>query len=220
MFKSNYIIKMDKKLKIIIGVVVLVLAVAAAFFVFQKWQNAQKSKLGYLQFEDFTKQEDNGEIYYGNQESALYFKVPNSWTAIPSQLASVALNSSDFVDFKETDPARAFIPKTGCWIGLSVKNTLSDDADYAITKDRLEHQDIISTLNTSQDTYKIIFLGNRSALFMNHLSNSNKDNVGNFLSVEFIENNKYYRIDTSLFGKDQEKCSQAFDDFLKTVSLK
>lgn len=210
---------MDKKLKIIIGVVLLIVAIGAIFFIYKKWQNAQEEKLGYLQFSDFIKQENNGDIYYQNQESALYFKVPNGWTAYPSQIASMALSSPDFVDFKETDPARAFIPKTGCWIGVSVKNTLSDDADYAITKDRLEHQDILSTLNIKNETYSVFNVGGTAMLKTEFIIDSNKDNMGKNISIEFSEKNKFYLFDTYLFGEDQEKCSQIFDDFLKTVSL-
>lgn len=211
---------MEKKHKIIIAVAVaVILLIGLGVWGYGYWQKSQEAQLGYLQFNDFIKQSNNSEVYYTNQKLGLQFKIPEGWTAGPSVMDSLALFSPDYTDFKETDPTRMFLPKTGCWIGVSAKKTVNDDADYAITKDRLDHQDILSTLNMKNETYDVVSVSGKTMLRRDLIIDSNKNNTGKFLTIEFAENNKYYRFETYLFGQDQEKCSQIFDDFLKTVSL-
>jgi hypothetical protein len=209
---------MNKKLKIIIGAAVLVIIIVLAFFFWQNWPQKQEGKLGYVQFDSFVKQETNGQVWYENKDAGIKFMVPDGWNINASQLASIALTSPDFKPFNDK-PSAASIPSTGCWIGVSVKNTVSDDADYAITRDRLSHQDILSSINTSKKTYTVIDVGRVNMLKTSLTIDSNKDNVGSAISLELAQDNKFYSIETNLFGKDQEKCSQLFDEFLATVLI-
>jgi hypothetical protein len=211
---------MNKIVKIISGVVLLLAIVGLGFFCWQKWQQKQEESLGYIQFEEFTKQEAGGEVYFENAESGLKFKVPSGWNTNPSQMASVALKSPDFVDFKEVDSIKSFIPKTGCWIGVIVKKTLSDAADYAIIQDRLSHQDLLSTINRNDLTYFIVNINGKDLLKTDYLVDSDEENIINFLSVEFPQKNKLYSFKTTLSGKDKEKCSQLFNEFLTTIFIK
>jgi len=210
---------MNKKIKIISSLIFLLLIGLLFGIVWQKNQNSKTIQPEYAFFEDFIKQEIDGQIFYKNSKAEIKFKIPFEWTAIKSQIASIALISSDFVDFKETDQIKAFIPKTGCWIGISVKNCQSDDSDYAITKDRLDHQDLISELNRSGDFYEIFNLNGKAMIRREFLIN-NIDNIGKNISLKLAEKNKVYLIETYLFGEKKEECQQFFDEFLNTVEIK
>jgi len=211
---------MKKVVKIIIGIIGFLVVAGLVFYFWQYYKQKQEENLGYIQFNGFAKQEVNGEVYFENKEAGLKFKVPQGWNYYESHIASMALSSPDFVDFKETDSTKSFIPKTGCWIGVSVKNSLSDDADYAITKDRLSHSDLLETINTEKDNYSVVIISGEKMLKTNHLSDTNKDNVGNFIYIDMAKKNKFYSIETSIFGDDKEKCSQIFDEFLTSISIK
>ena len=209
---------MNKKLKIIIGALALIVITVLTFFFWQNWPQKQEEKLGYVQFDSFVKQDANGQVWYENKDAGIKFMVPAGWSVGASQLASIALTSSDFKPFNDK-PSAASIPANGCWIGVSVKNTVSDDADYATTKDRLSHQDILSSINTSKKTYTAIDVGKTKMLKTVLIIDSNKDNIGSAISLDLAKDNKFYSVETDLFGEDQEKCSQLFDEFLSTVLI-
>jgi hypothetical protein len=211
---------MNKIVKIIVGIVLLLVIVGLGFFCWQKWQQKQEESLGYIQFEEFNKQESNDEVYFENIESGLKFKVPVGWTASASQLASIALSSPDFVDFKEVDLTRAFTPQSGCWIGVSVKNTLSDAVDYALVKDRLSKQDLLNTINRKDLNYSVVNINGKFLLKSDYSVGNNEGDIINFLSIELPQQNKLYSFKTTLSGKDKEKCSQIFNDFLTTIFIK
>lgn len=211
---------MKKGLKIIIGVVGFLVIAGLAFYFWQYLQQKQEENLGYVQFNSFAKQEANGEIYFENKEAGLKFKIPQGWNYYESHIASIALSSPDFIDFKETDSTKSFIPKTGCWIGVSVKNSLSDDADYAITKDRLSHSDLLETINRRDLIYSTVLVDGKNLLKKDYLVDNNKDNIMNFLSVELAQKNKLYSFNTTISGDNKEKCSQIFDEFLTSISIK
>ncbi len=210
---------MNKIVKIIAGVVLLLVIVGLGFFCWQKWQQKQEESLGYIQFEEFNKQESNEEVYFENIESGLKFKVPVGWTASASQLASIALSSPDFKPFKD-NPSAASVPATGCWIGVSAKKTLIDDFDYAEVKKYLDHPDLLTGMSSEESKYAIVDIGGKKMLQKNLTVNDNKENNGNIIDVEFVQSNKLYFIEADLFGKDKEKCLQIFNDFLTTIFIK
>jgi hypothetical protein len=189
------------------------------FFCWQKWQQKQEENLGYVQFNEFTKQEAGSDVYFENKESGLKFKVPAGWMASASQLASVALTTVDFKPFKD-NPSAASVPATGCWIGISVKNSLSDDFDYAEVKKYLDYPELLIDMNAARDQYTIVNVGGKRMLQKNLLVDDNKGNVGNILDLELSQNNKLYFVETDLFGSDKERCTQFFNDFLNTISIK
>jgi hypothetical protein len=204
---------MNKIVKIIVGLVVILGIIGAVYFVFQKREEA---KMGYVQFDDFVKQESNGEVYFENKESGLRFKVPQGWNYGPSQLVSVSLTTQDFKDFKETDTSRAFIPQTGCWIGASVVYEGDDSINYNRIKNDIERQNFV---NTEKNNYAIVDINGTKFLKTDHLANDNKDNIGNRVSIELAQKNRVYSFESYLFGRDKEKCLQSFNDFLTTVSI-
>lgn len=210
---------MNKKIKIIIGLALLLIVGLVFGIVWKNNQELSEAQPEYACFEDFIKQEIDGQIFYENSKAKIKFMVPFQWTAIKSQMASIALVSPDFADFKETNQEKAFIPKAGCWIGISVKNCQIDDSDYAIIKDRLDHQNLISELNRTDDFYAIFNLNGKSMIQREFLI-KNSDNAGKNISLKLAEQNKVYLIETYLFGQNKEECQQAFDEFLNTVETK
>ncbi|MDD4414496.1 MAG: hypothetical protein PHR14_08135 [Oscillospiraceae bacterium] len=206
---------MNKIGKIIIGIVLLLVVVGLGLFCWQKWQQKQEESLGYVQFNEFAKQELNNEVYFENKESGLRFKVPAGWTPTVSQLASVALISPDFKPFKD-NPSAASVPATGCWIGVSTKKTLQDDSDYSMVRNYLTYQNFI---NREDKKYKIIDLSGKKLLETDYSIN-NEDNIGSVTTIEYVGKNELYSFTSYFFGKDHESCSQSFDDFLKTISIK
>lgn len=210
---------MNKKIKIIIGLALLLIVGLVFGIVWKNNQELSEAQPEYACFEDFIKQEIDGRIFYENSKAKIKFMVPFQWTAIKSQMASIALVSPDFADFKETTQEKAFIPKAGCWIGISVKNCQIDDSDYAIIKDRLDHQNLISELNRADDSYAIFNLNGKSMIRREFLI-KNSDNAGKNISLKLAEQNKVYLIETYLFGQNKKECQQSFDEFLNTVEIK
>jgi hypothetical protein len=175
---------MNKKLKIIIGALALVVIIVLTFFFWRNWQQKQEEKLGYAQFDSFVKQETNGQVWYENKEAGIKFMLPAGWNINPSQLASVALTSSDFQPFSDK-PSAASIPSTGCWIGVSVKKEIANtpyDILYTSTKKDIDGNYLV---NTETDKYK-------------------KFTIDNTLSEAIIKRNPGDRISLKVLrGKDE-----------------
>lgn len=207
---------MNKKLKIIIGALALVVITVLTFFFWQNWPQKQEEKLGYVQFDSFVKQDANGQVWYENKDAGIKFMVPAGWSAGASQLASIALTSPDFKPFSDK-PSAASIPTTGCWIGVSVKNSLSSDFDYSQVQKYINNPELLASVNSGEDNYSIVNIGNKKSLKKTLVVNSN--NIGSIVNLELAQQNKLYSVETDLFGKDQEKCSQLFDEFLSTVLI-
>ena len=209
---------MEKKIKIIIALVAAIAVLGLAFCFSQYWLQKQKENLGYVQFESFIKQETGGEVYFENKESGLKFKVPTGWNYSPSQMASMAMSSPDFKAFNDR-PSSASVPAIGCWIGVSVKNSLSDDFDYMEIKKYFDNPELLTQISRDGDNYSIITVGGKNMLQKKLVIDNENGNGGNIVNVEFLKNNKIYLLETDIFGKDQDKCSQIFNDFLNSILI-
>lgn len=206
---------MNKIVKIIIGLIVILAIIGTIYFVLQKREEA---KMGYVQFEDFIKQESNGEIYFENKESGLKFKVPTGWNYLATSWSTVSLKSSDFQPYLN-DQARAPIESVGCWIDVIIKNekeNSSYDINYSRIKNDIERQNFV---NTEKKTYAVIDVNGTKFLRTDILIDENKDNIGDNILVEFVQKNVVYSFAGYFFGRDKENCSQSFNDFLTTVSI-
>ena len=82
-----------------------------------------------------------------------------------------------------------------------------------------DSQDLINELNRSGDLYAIYNVSGKSMLQRELLVNS-RETINKNISLKLAENNKFYLLETYLFGQDQEKCQSLFNEFLNTVEIK
>ncbi|MFA5013412.1 MAG: hypothetical protein WC520_02490 [Candidatus Paceibacterota bacterium] len=208
---------MNKIVKIIIGLIVILAIIGVIYFVFQK---REEGKMGYVQFEDFVKQESNGEIYFENKEAGLRFKVPQGWNYRPSQLASVSLATQDFKPFRDNSSA-ASIPQVGCWIGVNLKREKENspyDLQYTVLKRMISDGEYLNMSNKDGNIYEVIDFNNYRAI-KETMAINDLENPGNYIFVKIPIKNIIYSFEADLFGRDKEKCLQSFNDFLTTVSI-
>ncbi len=84
---------MNKKYKIIIGAIVILVLIAVGYFYYVKKEEA---KMGPVSFDSFKKQEVNGRTFYENKDVGLTFEVPEGWEVKSDGIASISIVSADF----------------------------------------------------------------------------------------------------------------------------
>ncbi|MFZ3055024.1 MAG: hypothetical protein WA091_03550 [Minisyncoccales bacterium] len=206
---------MNKKRKIIIAVVlILVLAIAGYLW----YKKVQEDRMGPVSFDSFEKIEIDGKVFMENKDIGLKFMVPDGWEVVSTDIASLSMYSSDFVPFQ--DPS--FIPKKGCWIDVAPKVQIEGskyDLQYTYYRQVIDDEEVLNTLNQGNDKCEIVDLDGLK--FAKEIySNNNSDNQGEYIGLTTPYNNVVYRFNTYIFGQDKEKCVQEFNNFLSTISIK
>jgi hypothetical protein len=195
-----------------------ILAVISAGYLF--YIKYQESKLGPVSYESFKKIEENGKTFLENKEVGLKFQIPDKWkTNYVFGWTSLSMQSDDFKVFNEKNYP---IPEKGCWINvIAQKQYLNkEDSEYLDAIELIGDGEYLNSQNTDSSKYEVYSLDSIQSIKSNILINQNKDNQGNYVSIEVPYNNTYYSFETHLFGQDKEKCQEEFNNFLKTISIK
>lgn len=208
---------MNKKYKLIIAIAsVLILIIAGCIY----YIKTEESKMGFVSFDSFKRQEIDGKIVMENKEVGLSFEVPNGWEIRNDALASVSMASVDFEPLKSNTSTS--IPEKGCWIGVTArieKEGTEYDLYYSDIKNLISDKEHLAEMNTEDHKYEIInILGYDAVKESMIVTNTNS---GAFILIQIPVNNKIYFFETDLFGQDKDnKCPEEFDNFLKTLSIK
>jgi len=205
---------MNKKHKITIAVVlILVLAITAYLW----YEKVQENRMGPVSFESFQRIEADGNVFMENKDIGLKFMVPSGWEVLSTDIASISMHSSDFIPFQ--DPS--FIPKTGCWIDVTPKIQIEGseyDLQYTYYRQLIDDKESLDFINQKDGNYEIIDLNGFK--FVKETDVNNGNNQGKLIVLTTPYNNVVYRFNTYIFGQDQEKCTLAFNNFLSTISIK
>jgi hypothetical protein len=208
---------MNKKYIIIMGsILVLALLAVGWIFIIKK----QEAGMGPVSFDSFKKTDLDGKTIMENKKIGLSFEVPEGWIIRNDGVASVSIISPDFTA-SDNKQLSASIPQKGCWIGVTARierENSSYDVYYSSIKSLIDNADTRNSLTNDIRQYDIADISGAKAL--KSIIKNNIDNLGSVVSIQLPLNNKVYFFETDLFGQDQEKCSQEFDNFLKRVSAK
>lgn len=201
---------------IILSVLILILAVAG-YLLYNKWQ---ESKMGLVSFEKVQEQTIDGKTYIENKEVGLKFAVPDGWEVTKDRVG-LSMHSPDFVPF--TDDS-FFIPKNGCWIETTseiLKNDQDFDWEYGDLKLMISNQNyLLQKNNDDKNKLEVVEVAGLKGIKSSYLSDTNPNNVGNFLYVAIPQKNLLYVFTTYIFGEKKELCLQEFDTFLTTINIK
>ena len=177
--------------------------------------------MGPVSFDSFKKTELNGKTIMENKKVGLSFEVPAGWQAgNPLDWVSLSIYSSDFKAFNGKDYP---IPSNGCWIDISASNEKegSDyDVNYSSLKSKIANIKNLTDLDGDKEKYELVYIDGNQGIKDDLFIDNNKDNQGNYITVKVPLNSIVYSFETHLFGQDKNKCSQEFNNFLKTVSIK
>ena len=207
---------MKKSCKIIILVFFVLALIGTGFLFYIKWQ---ESKMGLVSFEEATKQEINGKVYIENKGVGLSFAVPDGWNILKDS-AGLSMHSSNFVPLSEDS---FFIPKSGCWIEALSEILKSDDdydLEYGDLRLMIDDQNYLAQKSSDKKKLEVVEISTMKGIRSNFLSDSNPDNIGNFIYTAIPYKNILYVFNTYLFGEDKEICLQKFNNFLTTVTIK
>ncbi|MDD5098480.1 MAG: hypothetical protein PHD31_02065 [Candidatus Pacebacteria bacterium] len=208
---------MNNKYKTLLIVIVILAIIAIGYLSYVRYQ---ESKLGPVSYESFKRAEENGKTFLENKEVGLKFEVPEGWkTNYVFGWTSLSMQSEDFKVFNEKNYP---IPEKGCWINVVAEKQYlgKEDAEYLDAIELINDSEYLSSQNTDNNKYEVYYLDSIESIKSNILIDQNKDNQGNYISVEVPYNNIYYSFETHLFGQDKEKCQEEFNNFLKTISIK
>jgi len=208
---------MSKINKILILSVLTLILVIAGYLLYNKWW---ESKMGLVSFEKVQEQNINGKKYIENKEVGLKFAVPDGWEVTKDKMG-LSMHSPDFISFTEDS---FFIPKNGCWIeAISeiLKNDNDYDWEYGDLKLMISNQEYLAQKNNyDKNKLEVVEISGLKGIKSNYLSDTNPNNIGNFIYVAIPQRNLLYVFNTYIFGDKKELCLQEFNDFLTTINIK
>jgi hypothetical protein len=209
---------MNKKYLIIIGSIIILALFAVGWVSIIK---KQESEMGPVSFESFKKTELNGKTIMENKKVGLSFEVPEGWQ--DSNLLNWVSLSIYSPDFKAFNDKNYPIPSSGCWIDVSVSNEKegSDyDMNYSSLKNQIANIKNLTDSNSDKEKYELVYIDNKQGIKDDLFIGDNKNNQGDYITVKVPINSIVYSFETHLFGQDKIRCSQEFDNFLKTISIR
>lgn len=205
---------MNKTLKMII-VIVLVLAIIVAGFLY--YNKIQEDKMGFVSFENIKEEIINGKVNIGNKEFGLNFIVPDKWKVFKDS-EGVVISSPDFVPMSN----ESFIPHAGCSINVNIEMVGGEGyiSEYDDLVLMINDEDYLRSLNADKIKYETIELsglkGIKNQFFIANFNN----NQGEVVVVSIPYSDKIYYFETDALGEDKERCIQEFNNFLNLVSIK
>jgi hypothetical protein len=195
---------MSKK-AIFLMVVILLLIAGGVFWWWQKREIKGSPK-------DYVVKETEEGIIIENKRAGLTMKAPDGWIVEKIEImeGSVVFYTPDIesvrANKKDTLPL-----KTGCMVEVAVdymKTTLEEIEKIA----QEEHE----TLIMRSDEFEMTEISGRAAL----RNTFNCVELGPSIEVYVPKRDILYGIRIAMEGENTERCSQEFDKFLETVSIK
>ena len=164
--------------------------------------------------EDYVIKETPEGTFVENEKAGLTFKVPEGWlTEINDTTVSLLNKEITSGETHKNISPKKLIEKEACLITTNTGELGSNTSEPHVALVVLNKQ--ISSLEQSPNTsgyYQLIIVGGHKGL-------KTGGNDQFYISVEVPIGNKLYRFELYNYSKG-EKCSQEFDKFLATVSIR
>jgi len=206
---------MNKKSKIIILSVLILVLIVAGYLLYNKWW---ESKMGLVSFENVQEQTVNGIKYIENKEVGLRFAIPEGWEVSKEKLG-LSMHSPNFVSF---DGDLFFMPKKGCWFEISAKIQKEGsgyDLNYSYLKDEISTNYCSQYQNDEQKLCEMEKVSDLKGIRENNFKNDG-GNPGSTTNLRIPYNNIIYSFDSYFFGENKETCLWEFNNLLTTVTIK
>ena len=205
---------MSKKIKIIISVVTIFLVLLAVdlFYWWQKYLKEEISMKGAFEFgvlpKGFVTQETSEGIVLENKDIGVSFRVPNGWKFTGYFGDSISLNSPDYEYNLEL-----FKHLKGCAITVRV--------DHYIYSNLIESiNEIENGFTSPSEGEEVMTVSGYDALKRIEKSEQlQKEGVEKNIQIEIPFPKVAINFSTSILETEKTRCNQAFDEFLKTVSI-
>jgi hypothetical protein len=206
---------MNKTCKIIIAVIFILALIVAGFLYYNK---TQEDKMGSVSFESFKRIETDGKVFMENKDIGLKFMVPEGWEVQNLTWSAISVASQDFEPFTDPSP----LPKKGCLINIDPEIQVqgSDyDLQYTDLKQRIDSGSCSMFGNSEKEKCEIVDFSGLKGI-RDRYSENKIENPGFFTDLSVPYNNVIYRFESYVFGEDQDRCLQEFNNFLSSVSIK
>ncbi len=193
----------NKKIKIVIAVFVVLILGAGGFFGWQNWGTKGNPK------DYIVKETDKGKIVE-NKKAGLTVKIPEGWAEEKMEVmeGSMVFYSPDAESYRQNKISPPL--KKGCIIETAV--AYKETSFEEIQK---EAEEAHKSLIMKSDEFESIIVNGKSAL--KNIFDS--IDLGYSIEVYISGNDVLYGLRISTGPQDIEKCSQEFDKFLETVSI-
>ena len=213
---------MSGKRKIFVLGILVLLLIAGGFFWWWKKEKGPSSVFEAIKFEPLenyvVKETPEGKIVE-NVHAGLEFKVPTGWnvkkiTGPQAEEDYRKFGVSIFSTDMEIDPETK-LPRSGCNILIKIEYRPSE-RKFQVVKNLINEVQR-TTSEEKKKRYEVIIVDGYQAL-KETLFDDPK--AGEDIYVQVPIGEKIYIFETILVPKDKDRCFHAFDEFLKTVSIK
>lgn len=208
---------MNKKVKIILSVLLIVLIVGIIIFKVIEFKKEQEENLNFINISNFVERKMDGKTILENQEIGLSFVLPQGWEFVNTNWANVSMRSFDFEPMGG-DVQRSPMADKGCWIDFNFSINSMHGFDYDLVYNLANIDGFAERQSTETDKYERIEINGLKAVKSIFTLD---DNRGETVSIQIpFSKNKVYNFDTYLTGQDKEKCLETFNSFVSSVSIK
>jgi hypothetical protein len=207
---------MNKKIKIILSVLLIIAILAFIIFKVIEFKKEKEENLNFIAIQDFIERKMDGKTILENQDIGLSFVLPQGWEFVTTSWANVSMRTFDFEPFMG-DVTRSPMADKGCWIDFNFSINTMDGLDYKYVYNLANIDGYAEDANTEKSIYERIKVNNLKAIKHIYALNDQGESIS--IQIPF-EKNKVYSFETYLVGQDKEKCLEEFNSFLNSVSIK
>ena len=196
--------KIGKK-KIIVSVIIVLILAAGGFF---WWWQGRKIKGGP---DDYVIKETTEGKIIENKRAGLIVKAPEGWEVKKTELAEGSIVIQTLNIEGETINGITIPPLTkGCGIEIAITYKVLNFEEI-----KKEVREVHRMLVPTSEEFEEVIINNRMAL-----KNIWESKTRGSMIAIYIPTNKVYTFTIAWAPDEKEKCSQEFDKFLETISIK
>jgi len=208
---------MNKKVKIILSVFLIILITGIIIFKVIEFKKDQEENLNFINISNFVERKMDEKTILENQDIGLSFVLPQGWEFVNTSWANVSMRSSDFEPLMG-DIQRSPMADKGCWIDFNFSTNNTKGLDYELLNNIINLDGFLNAYKEEENQAEIIdFNGLKVVKEIKTIG----DNKGEYISIKVPFNkNRVYSFETYLIGQDKEKCLETYNSFIGSVSIK
>ncbi|HNP79492.1 MAG TPA: hypothetical protein PKI00_01410 [Candidatus Pacearchaeota archaeon] len=208
---------MNKKVKIALSILLLILISVFIIYKIFEFNKEKEENLNFITINDFIERKMDNKTIIENQEIGLSFVLPQGWEFVNTNWANVSMRTFDYEPFMGEEERLPLLNK-GCWIDFNFSKNSMNGFDYNLVYNLAHTEGFAEGQSTEKDKYERIEINGKKAVKSTLILDNN---LGEIISIQIpFDKNKVYNFDTYLTSQDKENCSETFNSFINSISIK
>jgi len=212
-----------KTKKIIFFVIIFIFIIALGFFLWKafKEESIPSNINSNTAFSDeYIEREINGEKIIEHKETKFEMRIPNNWDMTNNVGEwGIICTSPDFELHEEAGPYSPPIPKKGCSVSIDILKENSSTSEEDTYSYYVQKNIDWCLVNKSECDEEVVIVDDNNAIRHTYYPDNDKLVPGYYVKFSIPKGRILYEIESYFFGQDRKKCTQEFEEILKTVKI-